>query len=238
MQSGLHPSFRQRLRKTRFAVPNFRFNNCLLFDGVNDYATVAVGALAGQMPPIGRNGTISFWARPTGVSFTGWWGWGATGNQLAMTTNPSGTALSVNAVVVAVASTLVGIWNHFCVTWTDEFPNVRQRFYLNGILTNNTLVTAAWPTGATEFRVGQQIGTTARYPGRMDEFLVYDRPLDNYEIQALWGAGYGTRFVPGNGLLARWAFDETSGTTAADSSGNARTLTLINGPTFIDHFAP
>ncbi|NJO64376.1 MAG: hypothetical protein HC836_41270, partial [Richelia sp. RM2_1_2] len=67
---------------------------------------------------------------------------------------------------------------------------------------------------------------------------VYDRPLDEYEVKVLWGAGYGTRFVPANGLLARWSFDETSGTTAFDSSGNGRNLTLVNGPIFVDHFAP
>lgn len=33
-----------------------------------------------------------------------------------------------------------------------------------------------------------------------------------------------------SGLVARWKFDESSGTTAADSSGNSLTGTLTNGP--------
>ena len=35
---------------------------------------------------------------------------------------------------------------------------------------------------------------------------------------------------PAGGLLVHWKFDEGSGTTASDSSGNGRTGTLVNGP--------
>ena len=35
-----------------------------------------------------------------------------------------------------------------------------------------------------------------------------------------------------NGLVAWYKFDETSGTTASDSSGNGKTGTLVNGPTW------
>mgnify|MGYP001619161724 CR=1 FL=1 len=38
--------------------------------------------------------------------------------------------------------------------------------------------------------------------------------------------------VPTSGLLGHWKFDEGSGTTAADSSGNNYTGTLTNGPTW------
>ncbi|UCC95255.1 MAG: right-handed parallel beta-helix repeat-containing protein [Candidatus Omnitrophota bacterium] len=37
-----------------------------------------------------------------------------------------------------------------------------------------------------------------------------------------------------SGLLARWRFDETEGDTAADSSGNGYSGTLVNGPTWIE----
>lgn len=38
--------------------------------------------------------------------------------------------------------------------------------------------------------------------------------------------------VGGTGPLAWYRFDETSGTTASDASGNGRTATLVNGPTW------
>src|SRR3569623_1006054 len=36
-----------------------------------------------------------------------------------------------------------------------------------------------------------------------------------------------------DGLIGHWNFDETSGTVAADSSGNGNNGTLINGPTWV-----
>jgi len=39
---------------------------------------------------------------------------------------------------------------------------------------------------------------------------------------------------PQNGLVGYWKFDEGSGDTAADSSGNGNTGTLINGPVWVD----
>ena len=36
------------------------------------------------------------------------------------------------------------------------------------------------------------------------------------------------------GLLGHWAFDEGSGTTANDSSGNGNTGDLVNGPVRVD----
>src|SRR3989344_3567658 len=38
--------------------------------------------------------------------------------------------------------------------------------------------------------------------------------------------------APTSGLIAHWKFDEGSGTTVSDSSGNGNTGTLTNGPTF------
>lgn len=39
--------------------------------------------------------------------------------------------------------------------------------------------------------------------------------------------------VPRTGLSLWYKFDETNGTTAADSSGNGKTATLVNGPTWV-----
>jgi hypothetical protein len=38
--------------------------------------------------------------------------------------------------------------------------------------------------------------------------------------------------VPGSGLVGHWKFDENTGTSAADSSGNGYNATLANGPTW------
>src|SRR5206468_9777237 len=45
-----------------------------------------------------------------------------------------------------------------------------------------------------------------------------------------WFANASTPTVAPSGLIAYWKFDEGSGTTVADSSGNGNTGTLVNGP--------
>ena len=44
---------------------------------------------------------------------------------------------------------------------------------------------------------------------------------------------YSTRIRSYGGLVGYWRLDEGSGTTAADSSGNGNTGTLVNGPTWV-----
>lgn len=43
-----------------------------------------------------------------------------------------------------------------------------------------------------------------------------------------------SRIAYPSGLIAYWKFDEGSGTTAHDSSGNGHTGTLVNGPSWVD----
>lgn len=236
MNPGLNPAFRRPAQRTRTPLPGFSFGNALLFDGVNDFAYVSVGSATGHFPPIGRNGTVSFWVRHTSTSNQGFFSWGASGNQLGFSTNVNGTIAFLSGISVFDPRTTVNSWVHALIVWHDEAPRVRLCLYLNGVKVLEQLVETGWPTGATEFRVGNIVGSSSRLAGRLDEFLVYDRPLAWHEVQALWGTGLGARFVPTTGLLARWAFDETGGTTASDSSGHGRHLTLLNGPTFVPHY--
>jgi hypothetical protein len=64
-----------------------------------------------------------------------------------------------------------------------------------------------------------------------------------YTVTATNAAGNGTTTItvtvaaaggpPTNGLVAHWGFNEGSGTTANDSSGNGRTATLVNNPSWV-----
>lgn len=243
-QSGLDPKFRQRLRKKRVEVPNFTFNNCLLLDDVNDFATINVGAGAGQMPTVARNGCFSAWGYFDNTTNAAFFTWGTSAtNRLAFSTNlGSQLFIFVNSTAIFPSPTLIPVatsWNHYLLNWTDLGASVRYDLYVDAQFIG-TVTSAIFPSGSTVFRLGtvSPTGVDRPFGGRMDEVLVYNRPLDNLEILTLFGAGYGTRHIPGNGLLARWPMDETTGTTATDFSGNSRTLSLVNGPTFIDHFTP
>ena len=45
-------------------------------------------------------------------------------------------------------------------------------------------------------------------------------------------AAYAISACAAGDLVAWYKFDETSGTTASDSSGSGKTATLVNGPTW------
>src|ERR1700692_4864938 len=54
----------------------------------------------------------------------------------------------------------------------------------------------------------------------------------NLSIASITASGGGGTIIT-NGLLAWWKYDDGSGSTALDSSGNSETGTLINAPTWI-----
>ena len=99
---------------------------------------------------------------------------------------------------------------------------------------------ADWPFGGREFN------------GRIDDVRLYNSPLNESQIQEIYNARDGVKynesnnvpqFFDGNrwvsmtgewpdvttGLVGHWKFDETSGTTAIDSSGNGYDGAMSNG---------
>src|SRR5262249_6143253 len=75
---------------------------------------------------------------------------------------------------------------------------------------------------ANHLRVGGRQDVDQWFHGLIDETLIYNRPLNADEVAA---------FVPEvpRQLLAHWPFDEGSGATAADATGNGNTGTLQGG---------
>src|SRR5262249_14832299 len=76
-----------------------------------------------------------------------------------------------------------------------------------------------------------------RYSGKFklsDSTLVKAKAFkNNFEPSSeasAWFANAASPSISGSGLVAYWKFDEGSGTTASDSSGNGNTGTLVNGP--------
>lgn len=241
MNDGLHPSYRRRLRKERLDVPGFDFGNALLFDGVNDRAEIAVGVGSGQLPPVGASGSIALWFLHTKTNLNGFFEWGAAGNSLGMVADNTGTQLRAfvpgDSFIISNPGTTVNNWNHVVISWRNLGVTTQVDICLNGRLAVSRTSAVAWPTGGSSLYLGRLFEASRQHQGKLDEICVYDRPLDTPEVYGLYGSGLGSRFVPVTGLLARWSFDETSGTTAFDSSGNGRHLTLVNGPTFTTHHA-
>ena len=108
------------------------------------------------------------------------------------------------------------------------------------------------PTGMTEisgtlnkFRVGARGNDSLHVPGNFDDVAVFDTDIDADAVLAMYNSGVPTELTSNSGnydyasnLIGYWKFDETSGTTIADSSTNSNDLTLVNSPTFDAGDAP
>lgn len=70
--------------------------------------------------------------------------------------------------------------------------------------------------------------TYGQYLGLLDDIRIWNKALTQEEVQA----NMYKEIKPQDGLVGYWKFDEGSGVTAKDSSGNGNDGTLVNGPTW------
>ena len=108
------------------------------------------------------------------------------------------------------------------------------------------------PIGMTEitgtlnkFRVGGRGNDANHTEANFDDVAVFDTDIDADAVLAMYNSGVPTELTSNSGdydyasnLIGYWKFDETSGTTIADSSTNSNDLTLVNSPTFDPGDAP
>jgi acyl-homoserine lactone acylase PvdQ len=97
--------------------------------------------------------------------------------------------------------------------------------YVNGapVATNGQMTLNPSSLGDTTYNwIGKSVFSDDPYlSGSVDEFHIYDRALTAMEVQELADGAEGA------GNVAAYRFDETSGSTAHDSSGNGRHGTLV-----------
>jgi hypothetical protein len=114
--------------------------------------------------------------------------------------------------------------------WDSSAKNLY--LYLNGALVATQNVPVNIPDSAagdaTHFiSLGNNSPFTDPLQGTIDDARVWNRALSAGEVLALYNATSGGGCAP-VGLAGWWKFDEGSGTTTADSSGNGNTGTLVN----------
>ncbi|MDB4341743.1 immunoglobulin domain-containing protein [bacterium] len=110
----------------------------------------------------------------------------------------------------------LGEWNHLAVTYDADSEAIV--LYVNGEAKADGTV------GTTPFSVvhlGQR-ASTKNYPfnGALDDFKIFSRALGSDEISSLAGSKPNTEPNLDEGLQAHWAFDESEGTEAKDSTNN------------------
>ena len=157
---------------------------------------------------------------------------GGTGTIDPFTNNGATDPLGDNKPSGLMAN--VDQWAHFAMTW----DGMAVRGFVNGV----ERATVPIPTGLNTTQMPLIIGgyPPAFFNGYIDEFRIWNVAHTAAQITATMHSS-----LAGNeaGLVGYWKFDETTGTTAADSvaAGHPGTLmanTATNLPTFVPSTAP
>ncbi|MDQ1635249.1 MAG: hypothetical protein QOJ32_2058, partial [Frankiaceae bacterium] len=142
----------------------------------------------------------------------------------------AGTDYGDNHPVYGTTAVTSGVWHSAAAT----YDGTTWRLYLDGKL-DGTLavgVTPRWDSiqwasiGSALNSAGTAEGSFA---GAVDEARVWNYARSATDV----AANVSAAIVNAPGLVGRWSLDETSGTTAADSSGSGLTANLVGGPTHV-----
>ena len=138
--------------------------------------------------------------------------------RFAITTSGNGAEQQINAPGTLPLNT----WSHVAVTLSGSTGTL----YVNGqpVGTNNNMTLTPAALGATNNNwIGRsQFSGDPFLAATVDDFQIYDHALSAADIATLASG------QPGAGNVASYKFDEDSGETALDSSGNGHNATILS----------
>ena len=201
-------------------------NNALSFVKANSqYVTVPHSTSLN----LGANFTMEAWVNYSGINSTivdkgnydFLWQVGANGNANKMGFYYRGTS----AWVYSTGTVPENTWTHVAITLQAGILT----FYINGVASGTAAVPSAMQD-TQPMNIGRQQPTACacnHFNGTMDELRLWNYARTPSQIQANMNS------IPSNtyGIVAYYKFDELTGTTTADASGNNNTGTFVNSPT-------
>jgi hypothetical protein len=226
-------------------VNNLFGGHSLNFDGIDDH--VLVGTPNGMTPT--ESHTIMAWVKSTLEPCD----YGRIiGDYLAPPTSPNNLTYgfsgcepscpSGNCMVMALwtdqlfteSQTIEG-WTHW--TFTYDSNTLLRSVYRDGILLGENNAASAY-AGSMNLIFGAAHNTNSGWDsyfnGNLDEMALWNVPLTAQEISALYSSG---DYASSANLKGYWKFDEGSGTSLTDLSGNGNDGT-INGATWSTDIPP
>jgi hypothetical protein len=203
-----------------------QIGNAVKLAGTGDYVNLPGGIAKGL-----SDFTISAWVNPAAT--TDWtrvfdFGTGTTdymfltvnagsGPRFAITTSGGGGEQQLTSNTPLAQ----GTWSHLAVTLSGHTGTL----YVNGtaVATNTNMTLHPSDLGnTTQDWIGRSEYGDPYLNATVDDFAIYDRALSASQIGALAGG------QPAAGDVADYKFDEASGATALDSSGNGQNATIIS----------
>jgi Alpha-L-arabinofuranosidase B, catalytic/Concanavalin A-like lectin/glucanases superfamily/NPCBM-associated, NEW3 domain of alpha-galactosidase/Lamin Tail Domain len=204
--------------------------NAVKLNGSGEYVNLPSGIVSSL-----SDFTVSAWVNPAANS--AWsrvfdFGTG-TGNYMFLTLSAGGGPLrfaittggnGVEQQINGPGTLPLNTWSHVAVTLSGTTGTL----YVNGqpVGTNNNMTLHPSNLGNTNQNwIGRsQFSADPFLAATVDDFQIYSHALSPTEIAALAGG------QPGAGDVASYKFDEDSGETALDSSGNGRNATIVSAP--------
>ena len=205
----------------------------LRFDGVDDYvianyagldAAFAIGPASGlAVECVFKASSLT-----SPASLVSREGIGSPPNTYKIDLGHNGSVVTVNWAnlpqMIGTTPLKVGVWYHAAAT----FDGAYYRLYLNGVEENVLQNPGGFGAGTGGWQIGRNAVTSLRhFAGCIAEVRLFDEIRTAAQI-------YDKRFDDLNeppGLLAKWKFNEGSGTTTYDGSDNVFHGTLTGGAT-------
>jgi hypothetical protein len=195
-----------------------RFGNSLAFDGDNDFVT------AGSVATLGtpRELTLSAWVRPKTSSQPG------NPEILARSSGPysyrmrfmDGGTVRFNTYgasdtdLTSISALAASRWNHVVMTYDGSV----KRVFLNGMLDIEEPTTGNMDPDTAYLYIGGFSGSEF-FAGQIDDVRIYQKALSTEQALELNGWGPGP--------VGYWPFDEGTGPTIGDASGNGNDGVLL-----------
>ena len=198
----------------------------LSFDGVDDFVRVSDSS---SLQAITTAFSIEAWAKPSALPVGDEYYDSSIvvredyGEGFALVTKGNAFGLWIgndvpNGIIATSDPVTTGSWYHVVGTYDGS----NARIYINGILEGTQPVTII--NRNLDLTIGSSRGEGRFFNGLIDEVTIYNRPLAAEEIMGIYSAGSGGKCKGCNGapadLVARWAFNESSGTVTDDLVGS------------------
>jgi len=197
----------------------------LNFDYVDDYVSVpddaslditAAITLAAWIKP-DKQGTLSIIKKNGGG--TGYELYCGSAGTVYARLNENSTYRAISTMPYPTDGTT---WMHVAAT----YDGTNMKMYIDGKLEH----TVAGPTSIlvndNELRIARDAAGTKYFDGQIDDARVYNRALNQSEIEAL-------AFIPGGPLVGHWAMEEGSGTVLDDSSEYENDADITGSPAWV-----